>query len=310
MAIILHVEPNTPPMTWQKFCEKKGPFSIALDGYVKEGPITSDTSPRLNFNHHEGVDRLTTRATCAQVLMLIKNGVMKVFRNKKGEICMDIYVNDCDQDVCTSVFLLRHGFMTRYAVNSRLHRLVDMVDRLDSTAGAYPFYTDWPVLQKLNWVFAPYTQFRKSGQINNRVSLQFESIINKVGERIMEHIKGKGGSLQLDMRYQRIGGGKNWVMVREIGSQAYIGMARDGITAFVSVRERRGNRWNYTISRSLPIIPFDVPKIIAYLNDFEGCTTTDCWGGGNTIGGSPRINGSELPPKEIERIINKLLNGK
>lgn len=51
------------------------PFSIALDGYVNVGPRFDHEGPRVNFNHHEEVDRLATRATCGQVLMAIRQGL-------------------------------------------------------------------------------------------------------------------------------------------------------------------------------------------------------------------------------------------
>ena len=34
MNIILHVEPKTPPLTWEQFLEVAPVNSIALDGYV------------------------------------------------------------------------------------------------------------------------------------------------------------------------------------------------------------------------------------------------------------------------------------
>jgi len=306
MAIKLHVEPQTPAMTWQEFCQKTKPFSIALDGYVKDGPITTDRSPRLNLNHHEGVDRLATRATCAQVLMLIKNGLFNIFCTPEGEPCADVYVIDCDQDVCTSDFLLRHGYMVRYARNRLLSRLVDMEDRLDTTTGGYPYRTDLPALRQLAWVFEPYTSFRLNGGLDRRVAAEYEAVIKQVGKRIMKHIKGKGYSLKLDTRYKVIGGGKGWSLIQEIGPQAFNGAARDGITAFVSVRERADSKFNYTFWRSLPFDLFDIPGIIAHLNKIEGCTT-DCWGCGNNNGGSPRIGGSSLLPNQLEQIIKALL---
>ncbi len=38
--------------------------------------------------------------------------------------------------------------------------------------------------------------------------------------------------------------------------------------------------------------PFDIPKILARLNEVEG--GTDKWGGSNTVGESPRVTGSKL----------------
>lgn len=45
-------------------------------------------------------------------------------------------------------------------------------------------------------------------------------------------------------------------------------------------------------------------KTFRALNQAEGCMN-DCWGGSDTIGGSPRVSGSCLSPSEVAGIINK-----
>ncbi len=99
MSVVLHVEPRTPPLSWEEFCQKTGPFSIALDGFVGTGPRFDENGPRANFNHHEEVSRLETRATCGQVLMAIRQGLFDCFRDEQG-VQVSAYVNDCDEDVC------------------------------------------------------------------------------------------------------------------------------------------------------------------------------------------------------------------
>ncbi len=59
-------------------------FSIALDGYVRGGPQYDWRGPHISFNHHEDVDRLATRATCAQVLMSLRSGLFGRFRDGQG----------------------------------------------------------------------------------------------------------------------------------------------------------------------------------------------------------------------------------
>jgi len=306
MAITLHVDPKTPPLTWEEFASKTGPFAVALDGYVKEGPITGDSAPRINLNHHEGSDRLATRATCAQVLLFIRQGIFEIF-NQHGEPTMDIYVNDCDQDVCTSVYLLTHAHIADQILNPRLNRLVFMEDMLDSTAGSYPFPDNLPALMELAWVFQPYTQFRLNGGLDRKDPEEYQSIITDVCLRINEHIMHAGKSIPLDTRYERISGNNRWGMFKEIGAQAFSGIAATGIHAFVSVRERSDGRYNYTLWRSLPVIPFDIPALYDALNAADD-SNGDRWGGGNTIGGSPRVRGSKLTPKQVEAIVTEILN--
>ena len=53
-------------------------------------------------------------------------------------------------------------------------------------------------------------------------------------------------------------------------------------------------------------IPFDIQKIITALNN-EEANPLDKWGGSNTIGGSPRVNGSRLSPQEVTKIIESAM---
>src|SRR5579885_1466163 len=102
MPVTLNVVDET--WSWAQFKEKAPPYSIALDGFVNEGPIVDHQGPRANFNHHEGCSRLATLATCGQVLMAIRQRLFRLFDKPTT-----IYVNDCDEDVCTSWFLLKHA---------------------------------------------------------------------------------------------------------------------------------------------------------------------------------------------------------
>lgn len=303
--IQLHVEPKTPAMCWEHFCVMKPSFSIALDGYVHEGPKFQKQGPYANFNHHEEVDRLSTRATCAQVLIAIRQGFFDTFKNGFKDT-IHVYVNDCDQDVCTSVFLLRHAVISGTVIAPILNRLVTMEDMLDTTAGAYPFPVEMEILEELAWIFEPYANFRLEGGLGRRSEQEFTGVIERVEERISKYIIGRGEKISLNLDYTVIGGGPGWAMVEEKGAQARTAMFGTGIRAFVSVQKRPDGRYQYSIGRMSIFVPFDVPEIIAELNAEEGCTE-DQWGGADTIGGSPRVAGSRLEPKRVEEITNRFL---
>jgi hypothetical protein len=233
--------------------------------------------------------------------MAIRQGLFQTFRTEAGPEA-HAFVNDCDEDVCLSWFLLKHHHWAGQAMNPLLNRLVALEDALDSTAGAYPFPVDLPALRELAWVFQPYREFHLGGGLDKREAVSYTAVIEDVEGRIGRYLTGKGDELPLDTRYERIGGGTGWVMVKEIGSQARTGMFADGIQAYCSVREKAPGRWVYTIGRLSPFIPLDLPKLTATLNELEGCTE-DRWGGGNTIIGSPRNSGSKLSPEELSKII-------
>lgn len=296
---------GAPSCSWEYFTKFAPKYSVALDGYVHEGPRFDPLNVAVNFNHHEGVDRLATRATCAQVLMAIRQGMFSRFRTFDG-VQATVYANDCDEDVCTSWFLLNNHHLVEGTMNPLINRLVSMEDALDATAGAYPFPADLPVLKEMAWVFEPYRQFRMSGALEKRDAAAYKSIVTDVENRILQHVTGHGKSiLALDTRYELIGGGNGWAMVKEIGPYARTAMFSDGIKAYVSVRERGSDRYTYTIGKLSPFIPFDLLNITEALNREDDIVGEDKWGGGNNIMGSPRGRGSSLKPEKLSEIIKE-----
>lgn len=303
-TVKLVMRPQDEPKSWRDFCQESEPFSMALDGYVSTGPRFQKSGPRANFNHHEDVDRLSTRSTCAQVLIAIRQGLFKCFCDN-GLPKINAYFNDCDEDVCISWFLLKYGYLAEHTMNPILNRLVNMEDMLDTTAGAYPFPSELPSLQELAWVFQPYRNARVNGLLEGRKEDTFVGIVTDVEHRIMKHIAGQGESIPLEFIYKNIGGGPGWAMVEEIGAHARTSMFADGIRAFVAVKQRDDGNWNYVLGRMSPFIPFDIPRYLRMFNRVENINTNDLWGGGNTIGGSPRISGSKLTPTIVQQMINE-----
>lgn len=304
MDISLVVAPEIAPMDWDTFVSEAPAHSIALDGYVSGPPRVDLAGPYANFNHHEGVSRLETRSTCAQVLMALRQGLYLSFRENGLERAV-LHVNDCDEDVCLAVFLLSNPHLASHAMNPLLNRLVAMEDALDATAGAYPFPSELPSLEGLAWIFDPYRRFRASGEIDRKGAAAHRAVIEDVGYRIQAHIVGNGGTLPLDTRHDVLRQGTGWSLVDEIGPQARTGMFADGIRAFVSGRERPDGAWTYSIGRMSPFVPFDIPVILDALNVTEG-TPDDPWGGSDTIGGSPRVAGSRLSPDEVYEIVERV----
>lgn len=305
-SISLHVRPG-PSISWDEFVAKAPPFSIALDGIVAGGPRFDPSGPRANFNHHEDVDRLATRATCAQVLMAIRQGLFATFRDAAGARA-EVWVNDPDEDVCVAWTLIHHHHLAAAAMNPMFNRLVAMEDALDCTAGAYPFPPDLPALQELAWVFEPYRQFRLSGQIPKLDARAYRTVITDVEARLLAHVTGRGGSIPLDTRYERIGGGDGWVMVREVGAQARTGMFADGIRAFVAVSEAPNGRHEYKIGRMSPFVPLNLAALCRHLNEQEG-DAANPWGGSDVIIGSPRGGGSRLSPSDVAHAVGLMIGG-
>lgn len=277
-------------------------YSMALDGYIPSKPYHLPDLKVINFNHHEEVDRLSTRATCSQVLISIRQGMMDLFR-VNGEVVLDVFVNDCDQDVCTSWFLLKNHHLVVNSMNPLINRLVHIEDMLDTCGGTYPFHRDTPVLKEIAWVFQPYTLFRLTGGIERKSVQEYTNVIDNVCQRIMLHITGNSHTIDLDINYKVSYKSPRWSLVEEMGRDDRMAYWGEGIKAFVACRKRADGRFTYTLGKMSPFVDFNIIGILNHLNANE-----PGWGGSNTIGGSPRATGSAIKPQDMVDLINGLLD--
>jgi len=301
--IQLHIEPRRT-VTWEVFQRDHPSLSIALDGYVSGPPAFNPVGPHANFDHHLGVDRLSTRSTCMQVYYAITLGLFETFQ-RAGKPTAKIYINDADPDVCLSVWLLRHPQSLRDPeILVRLQRLLSTEDAMDSTAGSYPMPRDSADLQQMLWVFAPYFDQQFKGAIGGLDAGEMCTIIEQVGERIGAFTRGLSGEVDARVGYRELGGGPGWRLVEEESPLARCTLFASGVRAFIAVRELGNDRWTYTVGRMSPFVPFPLDRLYQIFNEAEGTDATTGWGGGNTVGGSPRRGGSRLNPKQVEAIIN------
>jgi len=320
MPLVMNVDPQAVPISWDRFCETTPPYSIALDGFVDDVSLFDATAPRANFDHHSlnkndstkrdfranRIDRLITRATCGQLLIAIRTGLLQCFRDEGG-VHAELHVLDGDHDVCLSWHLVKHSETIEKEYNPRLNRLVTLEDTLDCFGGAYPLPIDLPDLQEFAWVFEPYSKFRLSGGVDRKIGEEFAAMIQETEERICLYVADQGHSIPLQTKYDIISNGIGWCMVHEEGAQARTAMVANGIRAFIAVRQRPDGRYAYTVARTAPFVRFSVPAILDALNAAEGCTI-DRWGGSDTIGGSPRVAGSRLNPQEVKDIVDHTLS--
>ncbi len=309
--IELSVEPRVTK-TWDQFKTENPPFSMALDGYVADKPLFDAKGPCVNFNHHEYVDRLSTRSTTGQVHLAIKQGLFQTFTND-GVPTARVYVNDADYDVCVAWWLLQnHERITGVKSEPLLSKLVAITDFMDATGGLYPLDPNTRLMRERAWIFEPYSEARLNGRIPQMEAGEMRNVIDAVTRRIDEYSLGRGRETSVDTRYEKIGGGKDWTMLREIGAEARGKMVVDGITAFISVRDAGQGLYAYTLARLSPYIPFPIPELFDHINTIEGYILgdPDAWGGSDIIGGSSRKNKTKITPTELEKIINSFLDEK
>jgi hypothetical protein len=302
--IRVYLEPRVV-ITWEDFKNSKPRFSIALDGYVKGPPRFLIQGPYANFNHHEGVARIATRSTCAQVYYYIRLGLLDTFQ-KNGAPNAGVYINDVDQDVCLSCWLLKNSDkLEGLRFDNVLVQLILFEDILDASAGAYPINPSNPQIHRLAWIYEPYTRARTDGSIYSMSKKEMQDILRSVCARIDAAIDGRAEKIELDTRYEKIGGGPGWQLINEEGPYARTKLFSEKIKAYVALVENREDAYAYTIGKMSPFVMFPLERIYGALNKAEGLFSQDnCWGGSTIIGGSPRKTGSRLSPEQIQKVIN------
>lgn len=291
---------------WKEFIKDKPPYSIALDGIVAGPTIRRIKGPYVNFDHHSGTDRISTRSTSEQVHIEINLGLFKTFR-KDGIPTANLYMNDVDEDVCLSVWLLQNHERVMNHSEPAINRLVYCEDRLDATAGAYPL-GDISIRRQMAWIFEPYQKARYERRLRSMNSQELLSLLDAVKTRITDYTLNKGQEIGLDGQFVRIGGGKNWSLITENGPASRIAMYTSGIEAYiVHLGQRTDGKHDYVIGRRSVWVPFRLLKFYKALNLVDDAISeNNRWGGSNTIGGSPRMTGSKFSPIELEAIINSI----
>lgn len=308
--IILHVEPGVV-MSWEEFQNCKPPFSIALDGYVSGQTKYASVGPYANFNHHEDVDRLATRSTCMQIYFSIKLGLFDSFK-KAGKRFAHVFVNDADQDVCLSYWLLCHPQEAAgIKWEDPLSKFLVFEDFFDASAGAFPFDdTNLPdsLLKRQAWVFEPYTTARRERKLHSMTGQDMHQLIETVSGRVSMFAENKGGAVDVNTSMEVIGGGPGWKMILDTGTYARTSLYASGTAAFAGVRARDDGNYTYVLGKMSPYVPFPLSDIYKALNSREDISSEgNSWGGSDIIGGSPRKTGSRLSPQKVEEIVNSVL---
>lgn len=303
--ITLHVRPG-PALAREPFIATHPPYSIALDGYVSTEPFLQMTpaGPYRNFNHHEAVDRSCTTATCEQARRAVLLGLYDLFRDN-GRRRAQLYVNDCDQDVCLSTWVLINPDR---AAEPLVRALASIEDLLDMSSGTFPLPHERDLFAEVRWVFEPYSRARP--RLLAMSGEEMHQVILDVHLRIDQFAIGRAGRIPLEGVYRRIGGG-DWWMVEVLRAHARELMVASGIRAAVEVTGRYGDRWIYTIwRRSEYSVWFPVRAILDALSAAEAAAGgSGCWGGADNVGGSPRPQGSILPPDRVEQVVTSVLEG-
>lgn len=284
-------------MTWDEFLQTP-PHAVALDGMVTGGPAWDEKTLHANFDHHDGCIREATMSTAMQVLFAIKGGLMQRLHGRAK-----IYVNDPDQDTALACWLLKkHRQFTGVQSHPMVNRLLALNDRWDITGGAFPMALDDQLVRQHCWVFGPYTDLRKSGELATASATVMTNCLRTVMANLDAYAMGKALEKELDTRSVMLHESAGFKIVDEIGGNEarYALFAEGALTGYVSIVARRPDgRIVYTIGRRSRYVDFPVPALYTALSAVDDAP----WGGSDLIGGSNRARGSKLTWQQVRDIV-------
>ncbi|MEA3248816.1 MAG: hypothetical protein U9Q03_00465 [Patescibacteria group bacterium] len=298
-------------VTWKEFkVQYPGP-AISLDGHCKAQTLFSKDKLHINLNHHgkREHDSTAVLATCAQALRLVRDGHLYLKFCRNGRPYAHVYINDCDQDVCLATFiLLRPSLVNR----PKLRLLVELEERLDSTAGLYvPDKKQAEMLGEVAWIFEPYAEARTSGELYRAKPADMLRIIDKVHRRIHAYLFGRQKKVKVDRKFEDLvqPRPKTYAVVREIGVFARLKMAEESIRAYAVLKAEYGGMYHWSLGKKSPFVDFPLGDIYDACNRIEGIPVDaiDRWGGSSNRGGSPRDRGSRLTPEQLAEVIDGCL---
>ena len=282
--------------------------TIYLDGTAQCEPFMDHQKKIYNFDHHEGVVRPFTLATCEQVLVMILKGLDLRDRQWK------IYANEPDLDAILAIWLmLNHQRIGRKeSIHTRLlFSLVRLEGVIDAHGLELKSFSALPPdsLKKtqkvIDFLRKEEIQLKKDGlweevdlaEYTARTLHKIDRIIYKTRE--FSDFKGIKELARIDLTDDRI------VAVVESDSGIYeLESHLDDLygdrLGLVVLKKSDGA---YTIRRMDQFMAGDLEAVYERLNYVDAAVRNKLdnskWGGSAEIGGSPRGVGSKLKPIEI-----------
>lgn len=261
------------------------PHSIALDGYV-QGPQVDAGLERYSFDHHAGCLRHATLSTCEQVLDALRVGL-----NPGGST---LYVNDLDADTVLSVWLLRRPAAAQLEAVASAVRAVGRVDALGPAIGGPG------MVPALRWALEP---MLTAVDLRTGTTEAWQRCVVACEDRLDAWCDAGAPTSSpampvsdppaTDMNVLFNGG--YWQLVESsVGLSAFGAVYATGVRAAIVLRALADGTNEYTVGKASEFVSiFDVPALLAALAKAELKVNPQqdpmrTWGGGSTIGGSPR----------------------
>ncbi len=281
---------------------------IYLDGVAQCGPFMDLEKHVYNFDHHEGVVRPFTLATCEQVLVMVMKGMDLRGRDWK------IYANEPDLDTILSIWLLLNHVRMNQKAPDELQGLYTLV-RLESLIDAHGLeliHMSGLPLKLLNKTRKIIDYLREEEIDLKRHAVWEESDFLEHTALVLQKIDRLIYRSDEFLDFQDL---QELARVEIVNNRFAVAVASpQGIyeiepflarlygenIAIVILQNESGG---YTLRRMDHFMPGDLKPIYSKLNFLDPAVRCrnekNQWGGSGDIGGSPRGVGTQLTPLEI-----------
>lgn len=296
-----------------------GGRTIFLDGAGDFPPKLDNKSRFYNLDHHQGVIRPFTLATCEQALVLVINGI------ELDEGDWTLYASEPDLDTLFAIWvLLNFRRVPKLSTHSKdvllpLLRLEGAIDANGSELANFCGLTQSTLREarsRLDNLYTREKEYRSKerwpdldwreytaamlGEVDRLVYTRADFQDHTSIEEILGHLEIADRKVAVACRDQ------SGIYEAERSLKNRFG---DQLGIIALEKRKDGDTRHYTLRRVSALLNFDLGAAYDLLNIVDpavnGRPAGDRWGGSDDIGGSPRASGTRLQPSEILRVLQQ-----
>lgn len=278
-----------------KNLEDLPPYSIALDGFV-QGPKIDLDNHRLSLDHHSGVLRFCTQATCMQAWTLIMGGLEDLEK-------YTIYINDVDIDTCLSVWCLQNPDR---CVEPMVEKLVSAVCKADMHCGALPLNG---MEKYVEYVSGPETDSKRKQDYHKLSNEGLLSLMEAVMHRIENYLEGHADEEATKRNkhgdFKTLRNENGWLLAESSDPHVLKYIYKAGFQRVCLIRKQDDGSLAVTIAKKIDVTDhFPLEKMYPKLSLLE--PRKGKWGGGTTVGGAPRYLDGKRSEAALETIVSTI----
>lgn len=293
--------------------------SIFIDGVFDGPPFLDNENMKYSLDHHKGVVRAFTLATCEQILLMLYKGLNLSDGNWR------IYCNEPDTDtVLTSWIMLNHDKIFNKELDiltdvTKLVRVEGLIDSHGFTVFDFLGYNEDAIeveTQKLGKITAEEHRIKKDGAWGE---IDFSSFLisslDKLDEVFLKKPFNQTAPNLSEIKTLQIGGGNLIKICSGPGSVHEVELElKQTYGNKLAVIILKKDEKSFALKLSNEFIGKNLIPFYDELNRLEGTHTliqeNSKWSGSDSIGGSPRPNGTALSLDEIAGAAQKIFGQK